>query len=78
MGNQPTIDLFRRLEYHGNICISGLTASDKTTHSHLLAGEFGLAYVSGSQIQINFLGVSTQHRKQRSFGTSPGSGRGAA
>ena len=46
------------LKYEGNICISGLTASGKTTHTHLLAGEFGLTYVSGSQIQLNFLGVS--------------------
>lgn len=46
------------LLYPANICISGLTASGKTTHSHLLAGEFGLTYVSGSQIQLNFLGVS--------------------
>ncbi len=53
-----TDDDVRRLQYHGNVCISGLTASGKTTHSHLLAGEFGLTYVSGSQIQLNFLGVS--------------------
>jgi cytidylate kinase len=46
------------LIYEGNICISGLTASGKTTHTHLLAGEFGLTYVSGSQIQLNFMGVS--------------------
>src|SRR5438046_1835865 len=46
------------LRYPTNICISGLTASGKTTHAHLLAGEFGLTYVSGSQIQLNFLGVS--------------------
>jgi cytidylate kinase len=46
------------LKYEGNICISGLTASGKSTHAHLLAGEFGLTYVSGSQIQLNFLGVS--------------------
>lgn len=46
------------LKYHGNVCISGLTASGKTTHSHMLAGEFGLTYISGSQIQLNFLGVS--------------------
>jgi cytidylate kinase len=46
------------LRYEGSICISGLTASGKTTHSHLLAGEFGLTYVSGSQIQLNMLGVS--------------------
>jgi len=47
-----------QLQYHGNVCISGLTASGKTTHSHLLAGEFGLSYVSGSQIQFNFMGIS--------------------
>lgn len=46
------------LRYPTNICISGLTASGKTTHAHLLAGEFGLTYVSGSQIQLNILGVS--------------------
>ncbi len=46
------------LRYTGNICISGLTASGKTTHSHLLAGEFGLTYISGSQIQLNFMGIS--------------------
>ena len=46
------------LRYSTNVCISGLTASGKTTHAHLLAGEFGLTYVSGSQIQLNFLGVS--------------------
>ncbi len=52
------MDYNSKLKYHGNICISGLTASGKTTHAHLLAGEFGLTYVSGSQIQLNFLGVS--------------------
>jgi|GEM_PF-58175 len=51
-------DDFSDLRYRGNICISGLTAAGKTTHSHLLAGEFGLTYVSGSQIQLNFMGVS--------------------
>lgn len=51
-------DLLKRLKYNGSVCISGLTASGKTTHSHLLAGEFGLTYVSGSQIQLNFMGVS--------------------
>ncbi|MGA2896392.1 MAG: hypothetical protein ABSE27_02195, partial [Acidobacteriaceae bacterium] len=51
-------DLVESLRYCGNICISGLTAAGKTTHSHLLAGEFGLTYVSGSQIQLNFLGLS--------------------
>lgn len=49
---------FQSLRYHGNICISGLTASGKTTHSHLLAGNLGLTYVSGSQIQLNFRGLS--------------------
>ena len=51
-------ELMRRLRYQGSVCISGLTAAGKTTHSHLLAGEFGLTYVSGSQIQLNFMGVS--------------------
>lgn len=51
-------DVIDRLRYSGNVCISGLTASGKTTHSHLLAGEFGLTYVSGSQIQLNFMGIS--------------------
>ena len=51
------------LRYEGNVCISGLTASGKTTHSHLLAGEFGLTYVSGSQIQLNFMGVSPIQKK---------------
>jgi Cytidylate kinase len=46
------------LQYHGSVCISGLTASGKSTHSHLLAGEFGLTYVSGSQILLNFAGIS--------------------
>jgi cytidylate kinase len=54
--NMP--DRYQSLQYHGNVCISGLTAAGKTTHSHLLAGEFGLTYVSGSQIQLNFLGIS--------------------
>lgn len=46
------------LQYMASVCISGLTASGKTTHSHLLSGEFGLTYVSASQIQLNFQGVS--------------------
>ena len=50
--------LVQKLRYTGNVCISGLTASGKTTHTHLLAGELGLTYVSGSQIQLNFMGVS--------------------
>lgn len=51
-------ELIRQLKYPASVCLSGLTASGKTTHSHLLAGEFGLTYVSGSQIQLNFMGVS--------------------
>lgn len=51
-------EVIKKLRYHESVCISGLTASGKTTHSHLLAGEFGLTYVSGSQIQLNFMGVS--------------------
>ena len=53
-----TDDLIARLRYRGNVCISGLTAAGKTTHSHLLAGEFGLTYVSGSQIQLSLMGLS--------------------
>jgi|ERR1700693_2587451 len=46
------------LSYRGSVCIAGFTAAGKTTHAHLLAGEFGLTYVSGSQIQLNFMAVS--------------------
>jgi cytidylate kinase len=56
-------ELARRLQYKGSVCIAGLTASGKTTHSHLLAGEFGLTYVSGSQIKLNFMGVSPVQSK---------------
>lgn len=52
------------LRYTGNVCISGLTASGKTTHSHLLAEEFGLTYVSGSQIQLNCMGISPIQTKE--------------
>jgi len=45
------------LRYPGNICISGLTAAGKTTHSLLLAGEFGLTFVSGSQVRLFQSGV---------------------
>ena len=48
-------EIFEALRHHDNVCISGLTAAGKTTHSHLLAGEFGMTYVSGSQIQHNFM-----------------------
>ena len=53
-----TDDLIARLRYRGNVCISGLSAAGKTTHAHLLAGEFGLTHVSGSQIQFSFMGLS--------------------
>jgi len=56
-------EIIRRLQYRGSVCVSGLTASGKTTHCHLLAGEFGLTYVSGSQIQLNFMGVSPIQKK---------------
>jgi len=49
--------------YNGSVCISGLTASGKSTHSHLLAGEFGLTYVSGSQILLNKAGKSPIQNK---------------
>jgi cytidylate kinase len=51
------------LQYHGSICVSGLTAAGKSVHSHLLAGELGLTYVSGSQILLNLAGVSPIQRK---------------
>jgi cytidylate kinase len=35
------------------VIISGLTASGKTTHAHIIAGEFGLRYVSASQILLH-------------------------
>lgn len=41
-----------------HVIISGLTAAGKTTHSHLLAGEFGLRYVSASQILLSSHGMS--------------------
>ncbi len=47
-----------KLNYHGNVFISGLTASGKTTHSYILAGTFGLTYVSGSQIHLMNNGMS--------------------
>ncbi|MBI3124780.1 MAG: hypothetical protein HYZ10_10295 [Ignavibacteriales bacterium] len=53
-----TKNQIEKLKYRGSVCVSGLTASGKSTHSHLLSGEFGLTYVSGSQIQLNFLGIS--------------------
>ena len=58
------------LRYSGSVCISGLTAAGKSTHSHLLTGEFGLTYVSGSQIQLNFMGVSPIQTKD--FWITPG------
>jgi cytidylate kinase len=53
-----TEDLIESLKYKGNVCISGLTAAGKTTHAHLLAGEFGLIHISGSQIHLNLMGLS--------------------
>ncbi|MBU0966838.1 MAG: hypothetical protein KKA54_10735 [Proteobacteria bacterium] len=47
-----------KLNYHGNVFISGLTASGKTTHSYILAGTYGLTYVSGSQIHLMNNGMS--------------------
>lgn len=41
-----------------NVCISGLTAAGKTTHSHLLAGAFGFTYVSASQILLFLAGLN--------------------
>lgn len=41
-----------------NVCVSGLTAAGKTTHSHLLTGEFGFTYVSASQILLCLAGLS--------------------
>lgn len=40
-----------------NVIISGLTAAGKTTHSHLLAGQFGLRYMSASQVLLSILGM---------------------
>ncbi len=44
------------MSYPGSaiVCVSGFTAAGKTTHCHLLAGEFGLTYVSASQILLAF------------------------
>ena len=47
-----------RLAYHGNVCIAGLTASGKTTHAYMLAGCFGLTYVSGSQLHLAINGLA--------------------
>ena len=38
--------------------LSGYTAAGKTTHAHVLAGVFGLHYVSASQILLSMLGKS--------------------
>jgi CMP/dCMP kinase len=51
-----TIDT-THLKYPGNVCISGLTAAGKTTHCLLLSGEFGLTFVSGSQVRLFQSGV---------------------
>ncbi len=36
-----------------NISVSGLTSAGKTTHSHLIAGQFGIGYISASQLLLN-------------------------
>ena len=52
------------LSYEGNIFVAGLSASGKTTHSYMLAGLFGLTYISGSQIHLSINGLSpVQERK---------------
>lgn len=52
-----------------NICISGLTAAGKTTHCHLIAGEFGFGYVSASQILLSLAGRAPV--QTRDFWLSP-------
>ncbi len=41
----------------GNIIISGLTASGKTTHAGLLARHYNLAYLSASQTMLKLAGL---------------------
>ena len=43
-----------------NVIISGLTAAGKTTHCKLLSKEYGLQYISASQIMLEMAGLSTQ------------------
>lgn len=50
--------------YRGNICISGLTAAGKTTHSLMLAGLFGLNYVSGSHTLLQASGLSGHQARE--------------
>jgi cytidylate kinase len=40
-----------------NVILSGLTAAGKTTHCHILAGEYGLQYVSSSQVLLSLLNM---------------------
>ena len=40
-----------------NVIISGLTAAGKTTHSKMLCEQYGLKYVSASQILLNLAGL---------------------
>lgn len=56
------------LRYNGNIFIAGLSASGKTTHSYMLAGMFGLTYISGSQTHLIINGLSPV--QDRSFWVS--------
>lgn len=46
-----------------NVIISGLTASGKTTHSHILSGEFNLQYVSSSQILLSLLNFKSVQKR---------------
>jgi cytidylate kinase len=41
-----------------NVILAGLTAAGKTTHGHMLAGQYGLRYISSSQILLSLLGQS--------------------
>ncbi len=44
------------------VIISGLTAAGKTTHSHLVAKEFGFSYISGSSLLIEkYQGKTAKH-----------------
>jgi cytidylate kinase len=48
------------MEKPQNIIISGLTAAGKTTHAKLLCEEYGLRYISASQILFNLAGIEGQ------------------
>lgn len=44
---------FRSLD----VCVSGLTAAGKTTHSHILAGELGLMKLFLVMIKLTLLAI---------------------